>query len=504
MDAQDLANSLFGKDRLEERELQEISTVNATAVSDSSNGYVKVRINEARTSSSNSEDEDSDVIELPTTPNVKEGDEVIVTCEGDTLKVMRVTDNIGSGDRAQTATDDARKVATNYIDIDENNGIIVGNMTDETLGKNSYIDANGFYVRDGETALASFEDDEIKLGQKSQTGSLDFCNNGFNITVEKVDATKYSTGSRTSTLRIPNGAYISFSYWTPSEQIVGGGTENHNIKAYCTSFTLLTSTARRGVLKQDTASYVFSPTGLTKDGVSVSYVGHTHKTSDLTDVDTLAKVEHTHKKADITDFTHTHLKSDITDFDHTHTKADITDFTHNHAGEDLTPDTIDATSTIKQAGTQVSLEGHTHSASDVTSGTLEVARGGTGKTAGTFYGETVLYDNVAGTNSTVTLSESAENFTYLEIYYKFSAASRTNIKSVKVYSPNDNVVNLTDFYKGNTTPVWTFLSSACTINGTSITREKAVYIDSNQSTKTLVTGTSSVTGFYITRVVGYK
>ena len=69
---------------------------------------------------------------------------------------------------AQTAADDARKVATNYIRIDDNEGITVGNMAEETLGKNTYIDANGVQIRDGETALASFSADRLILGMKPQ------------------------------------------------------------------------------------------------------------------------------------------------------------------------------------------------------------------------------------------------------------------------------------------------------------------------------------------------
>ena len=54
---------------------------------------------------------------------------------------------------------------------------------------------------------------------------------------------------------------------------------------------------------------------------------------------------------------------------HTHTKSEISDFAHNHAGDALTPATINTTSTIKQNGTQVSLEGHTHEADDLTTTT---------------------------------------------------------------------------------------------------------------------------------------
>lgn len=49
-----------------------------------------------------------------------------------------------------------------------------------------------------------------------------------------------------------------------------------------------------------------------------------------------------------------------------------------------------------------------------------------------------LYDNSSGTTGTVTLSESASNFAYLEIFYNGGGAWG----SVRVYSPNDKTVSL--------------------------------------------------------------
>lgn len=90
---------------------------------------------------------------------------------------------------------------------------------------------------------------------------------------------------------------------------------------------------------------------------------------------------------------------------------------HNHSGDNLTPTTINTTSTIKQNGTAVSLSGHTHSAANITSGVLSVARGGTGKSTGTFYGETVLYNNSTGSSTgTISLSSNCTNFYYLDVY----------------------------------------------------------------------------------------
>lgn len=52
----------------------------------------------------------------------------------------------------------------------------------------------------------------------------------------------------------------------------------------------------------------------------------------------------------------------------------------------------------------------------------------------------VLYNNASGTAGTVTLSDSAENYTYLEIFYRSSGDNACG--SVKVFSPNNKLVHL--------------------------------------------------------------
>lgn len=191
MDTQELANSLFGKSRIETTAPRTMSTIQGVAVADSADGKVKVKIAGESIPEDSDATEENTVVELPTTPAVKEGDTVTITAEGGALKVMTVTGNAGSGDRAKQATDDASKVATNYINIDENEGITVGNMTEETLGKNTYIDANGFYVRDGEKQLAKFNDKDSFFGiyEKNNTASIGFIRNlESNIDALKISA----------------------------------------------------------------------------------------------------------------------------------------------------------------------------------------------------------------------------------------------------------------------------------------------------------------------------
>ena len=67
---------------------------------------------------------------------------------------------------ALAAAEEAAKTATNYMDFVKDVGLIVGNMLAETLGKNVLIDADGVHIRNGETELASFEDDSIMFSKQ--------------------------------------------------------------------------------------------------------------------------------------------------------------------------------------------------------------------------------------------------------------------------------------------------------------------------------------------------
>lgn len=139
-----------------------------------------------------------------TNSNVQVGDKVTLAIDDEqALIVGNISDqNATSSEVAQTnvkvakaqeSADDASKVATNYIDIDENNGITVGNMQDETLGKNTYIDANGVSIRDGETCLAHFRDNEIALGENSDSSTISLCNSKGLISYTDEEGLKLQT-----------------------------------------------------------------------------------------------------------------------------------------------------------------------------------------------------------------------------------------------------------------------------------------------------------------------
>lgn len=107
----------------------------------------------------------------------------------------------------------------------------------------------------------------------------------------------------------------------------------------------------------------------------------------------------------------------------------------------------------------------------------------------------VLYNNTNGATGTVTLSETAANFQYLEILY-----SKGGIyQSVKVYSPNNKKVSLLVGYLNSSSEAQLQLAKA-TISGTQITRDTGGYI--NFSTSSHSMGTSTEVGIH--RVLGYR
>ena len=114
---------------------------------------------------------------------------------------------------------------------------------------------------------------------------------------------------------------------------------------------------------------------------------------------------------------------------------------------------------------------------------------------------TVLYNdsNGTGTNSTVTLSESAANFDYLEIYYYASSLH----KSEKIYLPNGKKVDLSinAYYQDGTNLYQYFYTKIMNISGTSMTVDKNLEMRFYNKTINNVTQDNRI---YIYRVVGYK
>lgn len=114
----------------------------------------------------------------------------------------------------------------------------------------------------------------------------------------------------------------------------------------------------------------------------------------------------------------------------------------------------------------------------------------------------VLYNNASGTNGTVTLSETAANFSYLEIFFKDNVNNK--YYSAKLQSPNGKSTSLSyieSFNQSNqNTNSFYLFSRQITINATSISTDTGHYGLVNVSGNTVLYQNR----FNITKVLGYK
>lgn len=107
----------------------------------------------------------------------------------------------------------------------------------------------------------------------------------------------------------------------------------------------------------------------------------------------------------------------------------------------------------------------------------------------------VLYNSASGTAGTVTLSDSAENYTYLEIFYRSSGDNACG--SVKVFSPNGKLVHLGTIHYIADYDYAKF--ALVSVSGSTITFSQNYQITLKNNGSVY----SAENAIYITRVVGY-
>lgn len=112
------------------------------------------------------------------------------------------------------------------------------------------------------------------------------------------------------------------------------------------------------------------------------------------------------------------------------------------------------------------------------------------------YREYVLYNNTSGSNGTITLSDSAANYSYLEIYFKTNDGWED---MTRVFSPNNKKVTLNGIYT-NASRTWV-KPKGVQISGNKITNiaSHEVRIAPNETV-----GGGEANNIYITRVIGLK
>lgn len=109
--------------------------------------------------------------------------------------------------------------------------------------------------------------------------------------------------------------------------------------------------------------------------------------------------------------------------------------------------------------------------------------------------EFVLYDNSSGSNETITLSDTVNNYKYIEIFYAYGG---NYYSSVKVYTPN-KLVNLVGAMINQIAKNTYLTATNIRISGNKISPE---YFGEYQlNGNNLISTTNRI---WITRVVGYK
>lgn len=103
----------------------------------------------------------------------------------DTLPTENITEYSRlAGKLLKTVVDDAAKTATNYLNF-SSSGLVIGDMTAGTLGKNVLIDSDSVDIRNGTSTLASFGANTIYLGKNSSSAVINLCNGS--ATMRSVD-----------------------------------------------------------------------------------------------------------------------------------------------------------------------------------------------------------------------------------------------------------------------------------------------------------------------------
>lgn len=120
---------------------------------------------------------------------------------------------------ATKKANEAAKTATNYMNFD-NNGLVIGDMTAGTLGKNVLIDADSVDIRKGNTILASYGDDVIYLGKNNRNATIDFCNSLGKIYNYNGHLALESDYVYIESSTYPNSANISLNATKDGEKIV--------------------------------------------------------------------------------------------------------------------------------------------------------------------------------------------------------------------------------------------------------------------------------------------
>lgn len=114
---------------------------------------------------------------------------------------------------AYTASREAAKTATNYMDFDEEIGLMVGRKNaDGDMQKNVTIDSTGISIKmDPWTEVARFESDKVELGKNmlSNVTEINMLDGGFTLRARRDDPLGNNPSSTVSHIRSPGYMYLT-------------------------------------------------------------------------------------------------------------------------------------------------------------------------------------------------------------------------------------------------------------------------------------------------------
>lgn len=154
--------------------------------------------------------------------------EIRQTSEGLTVKIenldTKAANAISKADEAKLAADDSAKYATNYLEL-SSSGLIVGNLIDDELGKNVLIGNDAVSIRDGDTILADYTADKIRLGINSASSIIEFCGGMANMKYHAPDNNEYIfdiSSNESIALTSKNSAQLYSKIENDNETILSG------------------------------------------------------------------------------------------------------------------------------------------------------------------------------------------------------------------------------------------------------------------------------------------
>lgn len=132
--------------------------------------------------------------------------------------------------------DSASKTATDFMSF-SNSGLVIGDLTSSTLGKNVLIDSDSVDIRNGTTTLASFGADYLYLAKNSKTATIDMCN-GLAKLYHAMDGSYSHFVIDTTNYSLSSAKVLSTRYIPLTIETTAANTDNIIIKSIINGVTI--------------------------------------------------------------------------------------------------------------------------------------------------------------------------------------------------------------------------------------------------------------------------